>query len=105
MNTRTLNNASQINMNMLQRFCRGQIFKQLLGLKNARLLIIEGEQEFAFGDPHANLHASIIVQDADIYPHLALGGSLGWQPWCSRSLHDRRLANARFNCINPRNGT
>jgi cyclopropane-fatty-acyl-phospholipid synthase len=77
MNTRTLNNASQTDMNMLQRFCRGQIFKQLLGLKNARLLIIEGEQQFAFGDPHANLHASIIVQDADIYPHLALGGSLG----------------------------
>lgn len=77
MNTRILSNSIQLDMNLLQRFCRGQIFKQLQGLSDAHLTIVEGDNEFTFGDIHASLQAHMHILDADTYPHLALGGSLG----------------------------
>lgn len=76
MQTRTLS-SSQPAMNMVQRFCRQQIFKQLQGLQHANLIICEGEQEYSFGDPQGDIHARMYIHDADTYPHIALGGSLG----------------------------
>lgn len=76
MQTRALENSLPA-LNMVQRFCRQQIFSQLQALQGAYLIICEAGQEYAFGDAQAELKASMVIHDADTYPHIALGGSLG----------------------------
>lgn len=54
-----------------------QLFKQLHGIKNAHLIIMEGEQRHHFGEELSDLQVSIVVHDDAFYSALALQGSVG----------------------------
>ncbi len=54
-----------------------QVFKQLSQIKQAHLIIIEGNQQTSFGDEMADLQVSMEVHDDSFYLALALQGSVG----------------------------
>lgn len=59
------------------RWLKKQLLKQLQGIRHAHLIIIEGDQQFHFGDELSDLQVSIRVHDDRFYSALALEGSVG----------------------------
>ncbi|QLC73868.1 class I SAM-dependent methyltransferase [Pseudomonas sp. LPB0260] len=56
---------------------RRAVLHQLSQLRHGHLLIIEGEQRLAFGDPQASLSAQIEVLDGAVWGLVAGNGSIG----------------------------
>lgn len=56
---------------------RRAVLRQLKQLRHGQLLIVEGEERMAFGDPHSSLSAEIKVQDGAVWGLVAGNGSIG----------------------------
>ncbi len=56
---------------------RKAVFAGLRQLVGGRITIVDGDMECAFGDPAADLAATIQVLDARFYRAIAIGGSMG----------------------------
>ncbi|UTW09145.1 SAM-dependent methyltransferase [Pseudomonas benzenivorans] len=56
---------------------RRAVLRQLSQLRHGHLLIIEGEQRLAFGDPQSSLSAQIEVLDGAVWGLVAGNGSIG----------------------------
>ncbi|WP_339515039.1 cyclopropane-fatty-acyl-phospholipid synthase family protein [Pseudomonas sp. RL_15y_Pfl2_60] len=56
---------------------RRAVLRQLKGLRHGFLTVIEGDQRFEFGDPHASIHAEIKINDSAAWGLVANSGSIG----------------------------
>ena len=61
----------------LDRFARAGVLRRLSRIEDGRLQVIDGEQHFDFGDPHADVAARIKVTDSRFYSDVAFGGAVG----------------------------
>lgn len=77
----------------LDRWARRLAFSLLSGLKDAHLVVKEGQEVFEFGDQHASLQAHIQVHDSRFYRRLMAGGSIGAaEAWVDGSWHSPDLS-------------
>jgi cyclopropane-fatty-acyl-phospholipid synthase len=57
---------------------KSQLLKRLARLQTGQLTLIDGQQQYVFGDSSAaTIHATITVQDPRFYGEIAFGGSIG----------------------------
>ncbi|WP_081933482.1 SAM-dependent methyltransferase [Shewanella mangrovi] len=60
-----------------QRLARSVLFKALGGLANGAITLVEGAQQYHFGDKHADLRVTLTINDPSCYQRLVFGGSIG----------------------------
>ncbi|MDO9205911.1 MAG: cyclopropane-fatty-acyl-phospholipid synthase family protein [Methylotenera sp.] len=59
------------------RFAKSQILSHLGNLQAGRLTLVDGNENYFFGNPSHTLHAIIHVHDQRFYGEIAFGGSIG----------------------------
>ena len=77
----TIQSTSAGQWSALDRALRARLFKQLGALRECRLRIVDGLGEITLGmptgNPHDTLHATLEIDDAAFYRHVAANGSVG----------------------------
>lgn len=95
----------EVKLSWVERRCRSLVFTQLKLLSGASLVLTEGHDEHAFGDPSAALKAEIKVLSPRLYVQLVKGGSIGAaesyidNDWTSHNLTLVIRVFARFQAV------
>ncbi|MCG9761005.1 MULTISPECIES: SAM-dependent methyltransferase [Pseudoalteromonas] len=69
--------SSSISLSTFDRLYKKLVFGALNTLETGKVVLVEGDQKYCFGDPETSLSVDIHVHSAQMYKLFALGGSVG----------------------------